>query len=390
MSPHLRRKKRETGMFRVFITGGGTGGHLFPGISLAEAIRAAEPDADIRFLISGKKLDTALLENRGFPCLQVEQRHIPKTARQILDFMATNARAVWQVIRVMLRARPDVVVGLGGYASFATAAAAKLCAVPLVLLEQNVIPGKANRALALAASRVFCQWPQAARYFMRRDNLTFSGNPVRETLRRTSTEVALRKLGLAPGRRTLLVLGGSQGANALNKFFLESLPVLKDFSDQIQIIHLAGKSQSEPVSAAYQQAGIRASVHNFLEEMQLAYSAADLALCRAGGTTIAELTALGLPSILVPYPHSAQNHQMANAKEMVSAGAARLLQEQNLSPQAMKSCVLDLLFDEKGLARMAYKAALLGQPRAAAQIAEAIVEEYKTEKVNSIVDLLKV
>lgn len=377
-------------MFKVLLAGGGTGGHLFPGISLAEAIKSREPDAEINFVISGKKLDLKILEDRGFGCTRIEQRHLPQSPRQFGDFMLTNARALWQIARLMLKNLPDVVVGLGGYASFTAAASAKLCAIPLVVLEQNVIPGRANRALALTADRVFCQWSQAARYFVRRDNLRFSGNPTRESLRKISKKIAREKLGLMPDKSTLLVLGGSQGASALNRAMLTSAGVLKKHRNRVQVIHLAGRKESETVMDAYSKMKITASVHEFLKEMEFAYSAADLVLCRAGGTTIAELTAVGLPSVLVPIPHAAQNHQLANAKALASTGAARLLEEKNMSAQAVDKIVLALLLDEKELVRMAEKASLAGRPAAAKRIAENIVSEFKQEKANTIARLLNV
>lgn len=379
-------------MLRIYMAGGGTGGHLFPGISLAGAIRIIEPDAQIKFLVSGRKLDLALLEDRGFACVRIEQRQLPQHPRQIGEFMVTNARALWQVIRLMLRDRPDIVVGLGGYASFAAAASAKLCGVPLVLLEQNAIPGKANRALALAADRVFCQWTQAARFFLRRDNLRFAGSPVRQSLKKLSKEVARRKLTLAPELRTLLVLGGSQGASALNRAMIEAAAALKEHSDKVQVIHLAGQTDAEFVSQSYREAGIRASVHGFLGEMQLAYSAADLVFCRAGGTTIAELTGMGLPSVLVPFPYATQNHQLANARALASTGAARLVEEKDLNRQTVRSTVLGLLLDEKELQRMADQARLAGRPGAAREIAENIVVRFnrqpETRKSKSFARLL--
>jgi UDP-N-acetylglucosamine--N-acetylmuramyl-(pentapeptide) pyrophosphoryl-undecaprenol N-acetylglucosamine transferase len=377
-------------MFKVFMAGGGSGGHLFPGISLAQAIKACEPDAQIRFLISAKKLDLALLEDRGFPCTRIEQRHLPQHPRQLGEFMLTNVKALWLLTRLMLRERPEVVVGLGGYASFAAAAAAKLCGVPLVLLEQNVIPGKANRALALAADRVFCQWTQAARYFVRRDNLRFKGNPTRESLKKLSKEIAREKLGLAPGVRTLLVVGGSQGASALNKAMLDAIPALRELGKAIQTIHLAGTAQQQLIQDAYEKAGVKASVHGFFDKMEIAYSAADLAFCRAGGTTIAELTAMGLPSVLVPYPHAAQNHQLANARALAGMGAARLLEESVLNAQTVKETVLRLLLDGAELQRMALEARAAGKPGAAAEIAANIVEDFKVIKTNSFARLLNV
>lgn len=377
-------------MFRVYMAGGGTGGHLFPGISLAQAIRSKELDAEIKFIISGRKLDGSLLEDKGFACVRIEQRHLPQHPKQLGEFMLTNARALWQVARLILKDRPDVIVGLGGYASFAAAAAAKLCGVPLVLLEQNVVPGKANRTLALAADRVFCQWKQAARYFLRRDNLRFKGNPVRESLRKLSKGIARARLGLSTDCRTLLVLGGSQGASALNNAMTSALPSMNGEAESVQVIHLAGKTEAELVRRSYADAGVRASVHDFLMEMQLAYSAADLAFCRAGGTTIAELTAMGLPCVLVPFPHATQNHQLANATSLASIGAAVVLEEKDITTAAIRKTVFGTLADEETLARMSACARLAGRPAAASEIAESIIGLFRTRRRKSFAQLLNV
>ncbi len=375
---------------KVFFAGGGSGGHLFPGISLAQALRRSEPQSQIRFLISSKKLDAALLENSGFEFQRIEQRHLPQHPRQLGDFMLTNARAFWLLTRLMFRERPDVLVGLGGYASFSAAAAAKLCAVPLVLLEQNVIPGKANRALALAADSVFCQWHRSARYFARRDNLSFMGNPIRESLRKITREAAAGELGLDPGKPTLLVLGGSQGARALNDGMMDALPSLNGFTGKFQVIHLAGQAQAQRVTEAYRKAEVRASIHGFMREMQLAYSASDLVFCRAGGTTIAEITAMGLPSVLVPLPTAAENHQMANALELVSAGASRLLEEKNLRPQKIQKAVFELLLDAGELKRMSDRAQENARPDAADRIAGTIVHRFRPRRAQSLVSLFKI
>jgi UDP-N-acetylglucosamine--N-acetylmuramyl-(pentapeptide) pyrophosphoryl-undecaprenol N-acetylglucosamine transferase len=375
---------------RIYFAGGGSGGHLFPGMSLAQAIRAREPAAEIRFLISGKKLDAALLAETGFSCHTIEQRHLPQHPRQLADFMVTNARAFWKLIRMMFRERPDVVVGLGGYASFAASAAAKLCAVPVVLLEQNVIPGKANRALALAADRVFCQWRSSARYFARRDNLSFEGNPVRESLQGVSRKAARRKLGLSLHLPTVLVLGGSQGARALNGAIVDALTSLNGLAGGFQAIHLAGQEQAEEVRNAYNRAGVTASVHGFMHEMQLAYSAANLVFCRAGGTTIAEVTAVGLPSVLVPLPTAAENHQLANARELAATGAARLLEEKDLQPQAVREAVFELLLDGSKLRDMANRAKEAAKPAAAKDIAETIMHRFKPREAKSLVSIFRI
>lgn len=216
--------------------------------------------------------------------------------------------------------RPDVVLGLGGYGSVPPVLAAVAAGIPYAILELNARPGRANRFLAAGAARIYAQWPQA-RGGLR---VVVTGSPLRARLRRVPREEALRRFGLEPGRPTLAVIGGSQGAEALNR---GAVAGLDGTASQIQVIHVAGAGRAEGVREAYRAAGARASVWEFLPDMETLYSAADLAVSRAGAMAIAELAAFGLPAVLVPIARSADGHQLENARVVARAGAALLLEE---------------------------------------------------------------
>jgi UDP-N-acetylglucosamine--N-acetylmuramyl-(pentapeptide) pyrophosphoryl-undecaprenol N-acetylglucosamine transferase len=274
-------------------------------------------------------------------------------------------------VRALLRFRPNVVVGLGGYGSVAPVACAAVLRAPCVLLEQNVVPGRANRWLSHLASEVACQWADSASYFPRRDKVRVTGNPIRAAVGRMARERAARELGLDPSRPTLLVMGGSQGARPLNDLVVAGLAFF-EAARPIQFVHLAGRADRGRVAAAYEQYNLRATVLGFLQDMSLAYSACDLALSRAGGTSIAELTALGVPSILVPYPHAADDHQRANARVLEYHGAAVLLDQESLSPRRLVSRVAELLGSPARLAYMSRRSRSFGVPRAASIVADRV------------------
>ena len=277
--------------------------------------------------------------------------------------------------------RPDAVVGLGGYGSLAPVACAALLRIPSILLEQNVVPGRSNRWLAHVASEVACQWKESVPYFRGRARVGVTGNPIRSHIRRRDRATVARTLGLSPNAPTLLVAGGSQGARPINDLVLAALPLLVAGQSQIangksqmpvQFVHLAGRADRERVAAVYEQHGARAAVFGFLDDMSLAYSACDLALSRAGGTSIAELTALGIPSLLVPYPYAADDHQTLNASVLGDHRGAIVLEQATLSPRRLAQQVLDLLAAPARLELMARRSRLLGVPAAASIVADRV------------------
>ncbi|MBI2900748.1 MAG: UDP-N-acetylglucosamine--N-acetylmuramyl-(pentapeptide) pyrophosphoryl-undecaprenol N-acetylglucosamine transferase [Planctomycetes bacterium] len=271
---------RERG---ILFAGGGTGGHLYPGIALAQSLSGRR-----LFLCTERPFDRSALDAARLP-----YRVLP-SPRLSPSFPVRFGRAVAESLRALREFRPDVLVGLGGYGSVPPVAAAMLLGIPYVLLEQNIRPGKANRALAPMAARVYAQWRETRLP----GRVVAAGSPIRPGLRRIPKSQACARLGLDPDRPTVLVLGGSQGAGALNALDLD-----------VQTIRITGRGRTARGTV----------VLEYLDEMELAYSAADLAVSRAGALAIAELACFGLPTVLVPYPHAADDHQRANARALGDA-----------------------------------------------------------------------
>jgi UDP-N-acetylglucosamine--N-acetylmuramyl-(pentapeptide) pyrophosphoryl-undecaprenol N-acetylglucosamine transferase len=289
--------------------------------------------------------------------------HLPARTTELPGFLVRLARAVGSSLRDLRARRPDLVVGLGGYASVGPGLAALLSGRPLLLLEQNAVPGKANRLLARLGGRLAAAYPESLSGLpaRARSRARVVGNPVRPELLSGRRDPG--RFGLSPDAPILLVTGGSQGAEGLNRAVAEAAPILARRG--VQAIHLAGESGATAAREAWARAGARAYVVPFTREMGDAYATADLVLCRAGGTTVAELAALGKPAVLVPYPHHADRHQERNARALVAAGAARLVPEAELTPERVERDVADLIGDREALGRMGRAAARLGVPDAA-------------------------
>jgi UDP-N-acetylglucosamine--N-acetylmuramyl-(pentapeptide) pyrophosphoryl-undecaprenol N-acetylglucosamine transferase len=257
------------------------------------------------------------------------------------------ARAILDAAREIRRFKPDVLVGVGGYGTVPPVLAAKALGIPYVLLEQNVRPGKANRFLAVGAQRIYVQWPQARNAFPGRGSrVLFTGSPLRDSLRPVPRERALERFGLRADLPTVAVVGGSQGSEALNR---GAVAGLDGAAPRLQLIHVAGP-QADAVRAAYQEKGARAEVRDFVQEMDLLYSAADLIVSRAGAMAIAEIAAFGVPAVLVPISRSAGDHQRENARAVVKAGGAILMEEPDclaggLAPVLRKLVARDPVFE---------------------------------------------
>jgi UDP-N-acetylglucosamine--N-acetylmuramyl-(pentapeptide) pyrophosphoryl-undecaprenol N-acetylglucosamine transferase len=325
---------------RFVLSGGGSGGHLCPGLAVAESLRRESPFARILFLAPGRAVEDLL-----FAGVRYERRRVT-SLRGPGGYLALPHRAVAslaQSLAILARFRPAAVVGLGGFGSVPPALAARALRIPLVLLEQNAVAGRANVFLSRRAERVYCAFSSAAKE-MTAARVDVVGNPTRRDVLEGDREAAYRFFGLEPRRRTLLVLGGSQGASALNGAVIAHLHHLGTLRDGVQAIHVTGARDVTRVREVYDREGVPAFVTPFLTEMGLAYAVADLALSRAGGTTVAELMGNGVPAVLVPYPHHADRHQLRNAQEAVAAGAAVICEEESLAdPRSFLQNVAGLL-----------------------------------------------
>jgi UDP-N-acetylglucosamine--N-acetylmuramyl-(pentapeptide) pyrophosphoryl-undecaprenol N-acetylglucosamine transferase len=353
---------------RMVVAGGGTGGHLFPGLAVAEA---ASADASTRVIFVGSSFG---IEARVIPRTPFAFHALPirglrgRGARGVLEFawrLPTGIARAWQLLA---ECGAEVVVGVGGYASAPVVVAAWLRRVPSVLLEQNAHPGWANRLLARLARRVCTMFPDAAPYFPA-DKVVCTGNPVRTFAPRERASAAAF---------TVLVFGGSQGAHRINEAMRDAAPELAASIPGLRIVHQTGDTDRAAVASRYGEIGVDAEVHAFIDDMGTAYAAADVVVCRSGATTLAELTALGKPAILVPYPFAVDDHQRANAEVLTRRDAAILLLDRELTGARLASALLSLARSRERLVEMGEAARRLAVPDAAARVVEVcrrVVEE---------------
>lgn len=367
-------------MRRVILTTGGTGGHIFPALAVAEEITRRYPKARILFLGGQYGPEADLAARAGLEYVGLPVRGVMGRGLRALAAAGAMGLGVWRAVSVVRRFDPDIAVGFGGYAAFAGVLAARLCGRPAAIHEQNAIPGLTNRLLGHVVQRVFLSLPDTAGVFPAR-RCVATGNPVRAAIvaaGATNTADAADKgdaLRSAHSRR-LLVMGGSLGARAINDAVVAALPALRDAG--VQLWHQTGTSDWERVRTGYKQAGIsEARVEAFIDDVASAYTWADLVLCRAGATSVAELAVAGKPSVLVPFPFATHNHQLHNARHVADAGAALVVEQKDVTPGAdgkpavaLDRVLVELLADRERLADMGRAARAMGRPQAAAAVVD--------------------
>ena len=352
----------------VAIACGGTGGHLFPGLAVAAQLK--QRGCDIALLISPKDVD-----QQGVKSTQdMEIFTLPAVGLQngnYFAFAASFVKSLFAARKIFKKRRPAAVLAMGGFTSAPPVFVAKDMGIKAFLHESNTIPGRANRILSRFVDGAFVGFPEAAARLKTR-KVTTTGTPVRPQFQRQDTANCRSALGLDANLPTILVVGGSQGAHGLNEMILSTLPLLA--GKKWQWLHLTGAKDFERVKAAYAGRGVKAVVKPFLEEMDLALGAATVAMSRAGASSLAEIAAMRLPALLVPFPAAADNHQFFNASAFEKTGAARLLEQKHSTPEKV-AVVLDELVENE-IARSAMQSALAQwhRPQAAEQIAEAILQ----------------
>lgn len=364
-------------MMRVVVACGGTGGHIYPGLAVAEALKARDPRTEILF-IGGSGLEAHLVPQFGWPFRAVAAGQFPRAlSLRALQAAAALARGTVQARRLLRAVRPHAVVATGGYAAAPVGTAAVLLHIPLVLQEQNLVPGVANRVLARWAARIAVPDDQVRRYFPRRGVVT--GVPIRAQSTGGDRQRGRTRFGLDPDRFTVLVLGGSQGAQSLNAAMLEAASRLRDPA-AVQILHQTGTAHAEwAASRAAAFPAPRYVVVGYIENVADAYAAADLVVCRAGAGTLAEVTANGRPCVAVPYPHAAAGHQDANARLLARRGAAVVIPDRELSGERVAAAIEVLRADPSHLAAMAAASAQMGRPQAALQVADLVAQVARKE-----------
>jgi UDP-N-acetylglucosamine--N-acetylmuramyl-(pentapeptide) pyrophosphoryl-undecaprenol N-acetylglucosamine transferase len=348
----------------IVLTTGGTGGHIFPALAVAEALRQLEPTAAVVFVGGTYGPEGRMAHGAGIPFVGLPVRGVIGRGLRGAVAGARLGASVLMALGLMRSLRPAVVVGFGGYAGFPAVAAAKVLRIPCGIHEQNSIPGAANRWLARWVDQVWTSFPDMADPLFSGPRVRCTGNPVRQAV---CAVAGVRP----PAGRNLLVVGGSQGARALNDLMLAHAARLR--AEGIRLWHQTGPEDFARVQAAYATAYPEARVEPFIDAMDEAYAFADVVLCRAGATTIAELTAAGKPSILVPFPYATHDHQTKNAQALAARGAAVVLPQSVLPSVDVVRMLIDLFAAPDRLAAMGKAAAALGRPQAARALAEDIV-----------------
>ncbi len=354
---------------RVVIAGGGTGGHLYPGIAVAREILRRDPLAVVTFAGTARGIEARVVPLEGFELDVLRSTGLKgMSVTALLRGLLLLPLSAVDAVRILRRRAPDVVIGVGGYSSGPVVLAAALGGIGTLLLEQNAVPGLTNRLLARLVSAAAVTYESTASYFGRRAFV--AGNPVRPEFLSEHLSPGLRPAG--PPR--ILIFGGSQGSHAINLAMVEAAPQLAAGTGGVAITHQTGERDRELVSDGYSRAGLEARVEPFLFAMDREMRSADLIICRAGATTLAELTAAGRPSLLVPLPTAADDHQRRNAEVMAAAGAAELLDQTRLTGPLLAERIAALIGDPARLEAMSLAARRLARPDAAMVIADRVFQ----------------
>jgi UDP-N-acetylglucosamine--N-acetylmuramyl-(pentapeptide) pyrophosphoryl-undecaprenol N-acetylglucosamine transferase len=359
---------------RVIIAGGGTGGHLFPGVAVAKEISRRKEGAEILFITGRRKTASHILEEAGFihEAIAVEGikgRGWKKGAVVIMKL----PWSLFQAMRMIRNFSPHLVLGVGGYSAGPVCVAAKVMGVPSAIHEQNSFPGLTNRLLCRIVDKVFIAFEES-RAFFPGGSLYLTGNPIREELLSAGEPQDPRA-----GPFTILVMGGSQGARAVNEAFVEALAILRDRGRRPQVLHQTGEADHARVLEAYAQRGLTGDVTPFIQDMAGAYRQSDVVVSRAGASTVSELAALGKPSVLIPYPYAANRHQETNAGILVRAGGAAMVLQKELTGSHLAGLLATYMDDTAALEKMGASARSVGRPEATRLIADFLLDMMNHE-----------
>lgn len=368
---------------RVIIAGGGTGGHLFPGIAIAEELKRREGTAEVIFVGTEHGIEARIIPREGYQIKFLRAEGIVGVS------LLRKLRAVWKMFfsvidsfRILRTVRPDIVIGVGGYASFGPLLTAFLMAIPTMIVEQNSVPGLANRVLGKFAGAIGVTYQESISFFPK-DKTFFTGNPVRMRILKGSRDAAYNIFSLERDKFTIFVFGGSSGARSINMAVVDSFNHMLDLKESVQFLHQTGEHDYEYVREAYRKWGFKGAVALFIYQMAEAYAVADLVISRAGATTLAELTAIGKPVILIPYPYAAGYHQEFNASKLLEMKAARMILDHDLRGELLAENIRELYSNKELRFEMEKYSRAVGRPDAAQRIADiamSLIKENKNEK----------
>ncbi len=353
---------------RIIIAGGGTGGHVIPALAIAQQLKK-QFDAEVLFIGTARGIETRLVPQAGFPLELIQVGALKNVSLMTrLKTMFDLPRAIAASSRMLSEFDPEVVIGVGGYASGPAMVAAIRRRLPTLAFEPNVVPGFANRMIARWVSAAAVHFEETCQYF---PHCKVTGVPVRGAFFSIPPKVISSQSGGVP---TLLVFGGSQGARAINQAMIASLPGLRAKVPGIHIIHQTGQRNYDQVLSAYRQSDISSEVHKFIDDMPGTFARADLLVCRSGASTVGEITAAGKAAIFVPFPAAADDHQNVNARALERAGAAVVVEESNLGAAYLVETIVALIGDPRRLQSMSEAARSLAHPKAVEEIAEMVAQ----------------
>lgn len=367
---------------RILIAAGGTGGHLYPALAINSYLKEHHLVSRILWVIGKRDLESELIPLQGFEFKQIKAQTFPRALSiKWVSFGVSLVVSFFQSFLILWQFKPSIVIGMGSFHSYPVVTLAFLFGIRSLICEQNVYPSLTNRFLSWYASKIATSWAQTNEYLSRRvkNKIQLIGNPIRSEILKVKREEGIEKLDLDKNKFTLLFLGGSQGAHSLNKSGAEAIKLLdkEKIATEIQVIFITGRNDVKWVRDFLKSLQIKSLTFPYLEEIRYAYAASDLVICRSGAGAIAEITALGLPSILIPYPYAAEGHQYKNAKVLEEKGAACIISEKNLTKERLKKLLLDLIGNKPLLEKMSRQSKELGRPQAARKMAELVCEMGK-------------
>lgn len=353
---------------RVIIAGGGTGGHLFPGIAVAEEFTKKDRTVKIVFVGTEHGIEARIIPKEGYPIEYLRaEGMVGKTPLKKLKALYLFLFSLVQSRRIILAIRPDIVIGVGGYASVGMVLTAHFMGVHTIIMEQNSVPGRANRLLGRFADVIAATYQESLSFFPK-ENTFLTGNPVRKKILIKDKVDIKGAFGLERDRFTVLIFGGSLGAKTINNAMSEALHYLLDLRDNIQFVHQTGETDLKSLAECYKRLGFACAVSPFIYKMADAYSVADLIVCRAGASTLSEITALGKASVLIPYPFAASNHQESNARKLEDMGAATLILDKHINGEVMAKVIRGLYNSPEKRREMQKAAKAFGRTDAAERI----------------------
>ena len=359
-------------MIKIMFAGGKTGGHIFPAIAMATEFKKRFPQSQLVFVGTKEGLEERIIPSYGFRLLFIQTRGLSRRSYPSNLFLVFYLlRGFYQALRILNQKRPNLVVGTGGYVSFPVVMLASLKNIPTLIQEQNSYPGISTRFLSHFVDKVCLSYSESVRYFSSEKKLEVIGNPVREDLIHRERNQALKKFGLEEGRKTIFVFGGSQGAHTINQVFLQCLDLLKS---EWQVLWQTGEADFPEISQKVKGKEIVCAVCAFIEDMGSAYAASDLVISRAGALTLAEITACGKPSVLIPFPFATADHQRHNAEALQKKGAATVILQKDLTAEKLSDEIRSLLSDETRLKQMAERSKKMGKPEAVSLLVDEMVK----------------